>query len=217
MSAPVTFRVGDEHDAASLVRRFHYSARAAAAVQAVGTWHLPGGLFGDRGEAVAACAFSIPPTRWSENVLELSRLVRAEGVALPPLSGLIAATVRFLKQTKKADLLVSFADAQQRHHGGIYQAASWNYDGQRERAMDGLIIDGTFHAGRSCNSRWGTRSPVKLRLVLPHSVIEPHYDEGKHLYWKSVTKEGARMAERLGLKVAPYPKPDANRVKAAAQ
>ncbi len=205
--APVVFRVGDEHDAAQLVRQHHYSARPAAAAQVVGTWHQPGGLFGDRGEAVAACVFSIPPTRWSEDVLELSRLVRAAGVPLPPLSRLIAQTVRFVRQAKRGHLLVSFADATQGHHGGVYQAASWNYAGQRDRAMDGLIIDGHFHAGRSCNSRWGTRSPTRLRLVLPHSTIEPHYDEGKHLYWKAVSKTGAKMAERLELRCLPYPKP----------
>ena len=204
-----TFRAGDEHDAAALVRRFHYSARAAAAVQAVGTWHAPGGLFGDRGDCVAACVFSIPATRWSEEVLELSRLVRAEGVALPPLSGLIAQTVRFVRQAKRGHLLVSFADATQGHYGGIYQAASWIYAGQRESAMDGLLIDGTFYAGRSCNSRWGTRSPTKLRVVLTHSVIEPHFDEGKHLYWKAISKDGEQRAQRLGLARMPYPKPDA--------
>ena len=207
MIAQVVFRVGDEEDAGALVRSHHYSARAAGVPVAVGTWHLPGGLFGDRGEAVAACVFSIPPTRWSENVIELSRLVRAPHVSLPPLSGLIAQTVRFLRLRKIGDLLISFADATQGHHGGVYQAASWNYGGQRERAMDGLLIDGVFHAGRSCNSRWGTRSPVKLRLVLPHSTVEPHYDAGKHLYWKSVTKAGEMAADRLGLAKLNYPKP----------
>lgn len=211
---PVVFRVGDEEDAAHLVRKHHYSRRAAAAVQVVGTWSAPGGLFGDRGEPVAACVFSIPPTRWSEEVLELSRLVRAEGVPLPPLSGLIAQTVRFVRQSRRGHLLVSFADATHSHHGGIYQAASWNYAGQRDRAMDGLVIDGTFHAGRSCNSRWGTRSPSRLREVLPHSAIDAHYDEGKHLYWKAVTKEGDRAAKRLELQSLSYPKP--NRQQCAA-
>jgi len=201
-------RVGHVEEAERLVKRFHYSRRMPSNIQCVATWHREGGLFGDFGEAYAACIFSIPPTRWSEDLLELARLVRHPD-AQCSLTGLIASAAKFINRTKQADLLVSFADATQGHHGGIYQAASWNYDGQRDAVMDGLIVDGAFVSGRSCNSRWGTRSPEKLRGVLKHSVIEPHYDAGKHLYWKALSRSGAKKAERLGLKAMPYPKPGA--------
>ena len=90
------FRIGHVAEAAALVERFHYSARYPANVQVCGTWHDPGGLFGDYGPAVAACIFSIPPTRWSEDVLELSRLVRAPDAKVS-LTGLISATVNFIR------------------------------------------------------------------------------------------------------------------------
>ena len=201
------FHVGLLEQAESLVAKFHYSRRSPANVQCVGTWHADGGLFGDDGPPVAACFFSIPPTRWSEDVLELSRLVRDESVR-PQLTGLISLTVKWLAKTRTADLLVSFADATHGHHGGVYQAASWNYDGQRDRQMDGLIVDGVFIAGRSCNSSWGTRSPSKLRERFPDKSIEPHFDQGKHLYWRSLCKAGDKKAATLGLKRAFYPKPN---------
>jgi hypothetical protein len=201
------FRVGLVGEAADLVEAFHYSGRVPANLQCVGTWHADGGLFGDQGPAIAACLFSIPPTRWSENVLELSRLVRHPD-AIVPLTGLIAATVRFLAGQKTADLLVSFADATHGHHGGIYQAASWTYAGQRERRQDGLMIDGVFTPGRSCNSRWGTRSPTRLAERLPDHEIEPHWDDGKHLYWRALNKSGRAKAARLDLQSLPYPKPN---------
>lgn len=200
------FRVGLVAEASDLVERYHYSGRVPANLQCVGTWHRDGGLFGDQGEAIAACFFSIPPTRWSEDVLELSRLVRVPD-AVVSLTGLIAATVRFLARDS-ADLLVSFADATQGHHGGIYQAASWAYAGQRERNNDGILMDGVFLPGRSCNSKWGTRSPDKLRDRFPDHSIEPHYDEGKHLYWRALNKAGRQKAERLQLASLPYPKPN---------
>jgi hypothetical protein len=193
-------------EASELVERFHYSGRAPANVQCVGTWHADGGLFGDQGAAIAACFFSIPPTRWSEDVWELSRLVRRPDAAVS-LTGLIAATVRFLVRGDCPGLLVSFADATQGHHGGIYQAASWAYDGQRDRRMDGLMIDGSFMPGRSANSKFGTQSPVKLRERYPDRSIEPHYDEGKHLYWRALNRAGRAKAARLGLKTLSYPKP----------
>jgi len=197
------FHVGRYGEAVELVKRFHYSRRAPSNVQCVGTYHEDGGLFGDYGHAVAACFFSLPPTRWNEEVWELSRLVRDS--APRPLTALIAQTCRAAK-AKGADLLVSFADRTQGHHGGIYQAASWAYDGARERRMDGVIVDGRFVPGRSANAAWGTRSPEKLTQLL-RKPVAPHYDEGKHLYWRALTKEGNRRAKRLGLKSLPYPKP----------
>lgn len=208
------FHVGRTNEARDLVVEHHYSGRWPANVQCVGSWHEAGGLFGDAGPIIAACVFSVPPTRWSEAVLELSRLCRCPDVR-PPLSGLISATAQWIKRRRMADLLVSFADATQAHHGGIYQASSWAYDGQRERRMDGLTVDGEFVAGRSANSRWGTRSPARLQERLgEHHEIIPHYDDGKHLYWRALTPNGRRKAAALGLRREAYPKPDKERAAA---
>jgi len=190
-------------EAVALVKTYHYSRRSPGSVQFVGTLHMPGGLFGDFGEAIAACFFSSPPTRWSEEVLELTRLVRKDGVRVP-----LTLLIRLCVARLKADghnLLVSFADAQQGHHGGIYQAGGWNYHGQRDRACDGVIINGKFWPGRTCNANWGTRSPELLREKLKCDV-QPHYDIGKHLYWRSLGKRGDEAAKRLELKRNEYPK-----------
>jgi hypothetical protein len=202
----VYFAVNQKSMADALVEEFHYSHRPPANVQLVGTWHEPGGLFGDFGIPVAACFFSIPPTRWSEPVLELSRLVRRDDFN-GSLTGLISQTVNVLRRKKIVDLVVSFADSTFEHHGGIYQAASWFFSGKRESRMDGLLINGIFHAGRSLNSNYGTRSPSKLKQQLIHDDIEPHYDKGKYLYWKALTRRGIKQAERMNLSKLPYPKP----------
>lgn len=192
-----------------LVRDFHYSRRMPGNIQHCYVVREPGGLFGDRGNVLAAAIFSIPPTRWSENVIELTRLVRNPSCEMP-MSRLISFSCQWLKRAKWV-LAVSFADRTQGHHGGVYQAAGWFYDGCRDRAMDGVLIDGVFKPGRSCNSTWGTRSPDKLRELLPSRSIEPHYDEGKHLYWKPLTIAGRTMAKRLELRPNSYPKPNATR------
>ncbi len=190
-----------------LVRDHHYSRRMPSNIQHCYAVRESGGLFGDYGDnIVAACVFTFPPTRWSETVVELARLVRRDDYT-GQLSALVAFGCRHLRNNGHA-LAVSFADWTQGHHGGIYQAAGWNYDGQRERRMDGLIVDGEFVPGRSCNSTWGTRSPVRLRELMPSRSIEPHYDEGKHLYWNPLNVAGKTRAKRLGLKSNPYPKPN---------
>lgn len=187
-----------------LVRQFHYSKRPPAQQQVVVTWHeRDGGLFGDDGPAVAACYFSQPSARWSEPVLELTRLVRAPHCDIQ-LSGLISAACRLA--SKQIDLVISFADSTQKHHGGIYQACSWKYHGKRDRACDGVIIGGKFIPGRSCNALYGTRSPEKLAAKLGVEVT-PHFDEGKHLYWRALDVSGIKKAQRLKLESNPYPKP----------
>ncbi len=195
---------GRNAEAEALVKRFHYSRRVPSNVQLVVTWHEAGGLFGDLGECAAAVLFTVPATRWSEEVWELARLVRRDDIA-PSLTGLIATAARIA--ARSMDLLVSFADATHGHHGGIYQAASWQYDGQREASMDGCIIGGRFVPGRVCNHRFGTRSPE--RLAERGIIAEPHYDEGKHLYWRALSRSGKAKAARLKLQSNPYPKPDA--------
>jgi hypothetical protein len=201
-----TFHAGQMDEANPLVLQYHYSKRLPSNVQFVGTWHDPGGLFGDFGDAIAACYFSIPPTRWKEEVWELSRLVRRDDAQIS-LTGLISDCCHWIKKKGLIDLLVSFADSTQGHHGGIYQASSWNYAGKREPNCDGLIIDGIFRPGRSCNSIYGTRSLKRLKALRPTMQIEEHFDKGKFLYWKSLKKSGAEKAKAMGLLCLPYPKP----------
>lgn len=190
------FRTGRNEEACGMVMRFHYSRRIPSNVQMVGSLHLDGGLFGGDGAMVAAAFWSIPPTRWGEEVIELTRLVR--GNDRVPLTMLVSLCAKELKK-RGHDLLVSFADKTQGHEGFVYRASNWRYAGCRDSACDGVMIDGAFHPGRTCNSIFGTRSPDKLRAMFPHKAIEPHYDEGKHLYWLPLGRRGVDKAQRLGL------------------
>ena len=70
------FATGHTDEAKALVMAYHYSRRWPSVVQVVGSWHEDGGLFGDSGPMVAACVFGVPASRWSEPVMELTRLVR---------------------------------------------------------------------------------------------------------------------------------------------
>lgn len=198
------FWFGESDDAHELVERFHYSHSWPSAVQFIVSAHLPGGLFGNKGPCVAAAVFGIPGTRWSEDVLELSRLVRHDDYRVP-LTALIAAACRKIRRSEW-DLLISFADAQ-RHHGGVYQACGWNYHGMRKAAMEGVRIDGAFIPGRSANHRFGTRSPDKLRELGIDAVGV--WDEGKHLFWKALRPTGQEKATRLKLDARTYHKPKA--------
>jgi hypothetical protein len=205
----IHFTGADPDEVWPLVRDYHYSRRMPSNIQHCFAARKAGGLFGDTGEIVAAVVFSIPGTKWSEEVVELSRLVRHPHYG-GPLTSLLSFANGWMRR-KGWCLLVSFADWTHKHHGGIYQAGGWLYHGMRPSANDGLIIDGIFKAGRSCNHAFGTRSVKKLKVMRPDVKIEAHYDEGKHLYWKALTVAGKSKARRLGLRSLPYPKPNAAR------
>lgn len=188
----------DMREAHSLVEKYHYSHRAVKNSTLCGVLRREERI-------IAACFFYSPATRWSHPVLELCRLVREPSVATP-LTGLISFTANEAKLAG-FDLLVSFADATQDHHGGIYQAASWSYHGLRKPSCDGFLIDGVFVPRRSCNERYGTSSYSGLKALLPDAHIVRHLDAGKHLYWRALSKDGKKKATALKLKSEPYPKP----------
>lgn len=195
---------GQFEAAEELVKRYHYSHRLGSIAVYVATAHDSGGLFDDFGPARAALVFTNSPARWRGSLLELSRMVRARDAELR-LSELVAWALRQLRRQGHG-LVISFADATLGHHGGIYQACGWHYHGRRERTMDGLTINGKFFAGRQCNEIWGTRSPQRLRDLRPEWTIEPHWDEGKHLYWRALNSQGNELARQLGFVSTRYPK-----------
>lgn len=199
-----TFNPDNYSYAKQLVELFHYSHYVPTNIQYSMTL--------DRdGVPVAGILYSVPATRWSESVLELCRLVRDETFEPKPvLTQLISQSIKYIRRDKKFDLLISFADSTHSHHGGIYQAASWNYHILRKPSHDGFMISGKFIPRRTCNHRWGTSSRTKLIEILTEKGIScvPHFDKGKHLYWKSLDNNGERKAQRLGLTKSCYPKPD---------
>lgn len=181
----------------ALVEQHHYSARAVRNSSIAAAAY-------DSGVLVGVCLLFSPAARWSERVLELCRLVRS-----PASEASCTKLISIAAKAAKAQghhLLVSYADKREGHHGGVYQAASWKYHGVRARSPDGVKIDGVFTPRRSCNEVYGTSSTTKLRLLLPGRAIEDVVDEGKHLYWRALTKEGLRRAARLKLLAGPYPK-----------
>jgi len=157
----------------------------------------------DKNKVVGCCYFSnCTPGHWKQEVVELSRLVKKDHVKIN-LTQLISFGLSHLKRLG-FDLVISYADYSKNHHGGIYQAASWNFHGKRKENLNGFIIDGEFIHRRSAYLRYGTSS-IKLLDKIPKAI--PFYDDGKFLYWKALNKKGKKKAVLLKLECNPYPKP----------
>lgn len=186
-----------------LVKKHHYSGRMPSAVQ------LCYGISSDT-QLVACCIFSNATGRWEADLWELTRLVRLPDLDYP-MSALISKALGYIRQNKLTDLIVSFADSEEDHHGGIYQACSWLYSGRRNERLDGFNVDGKFLPARTANAVHGTSSVkglvAKLKKSGKAAEVTPHVDTGKHCYWKALTKDGMRKALAVGLRSVPYPKP----------
>lgn len=109
----------------ALIARYHYAGGAANTATAC---H---GLVNRDTRAVSGVAWWMPPTRdaasahWSnpEEVLALSRLVILPGVPTNAATFLLMRSVAALDERWKC--LVTYADTERGHTGGIYKAAGW--------------------------------------------------------------------------------------------
>ncbi len=136
----------------------------------------------------AVIVFSIPANQFIAKYLgfsevwELSRLWASDGHPPNLLTEAISASVAsFRRMFPKVEALVSYADPNAGHHGGVYRAASWIADGQSEegrayKAADGKIMARrAFHSGSSGMTKaeiekagfTETKTAGKIRFVKP--------------------------------------------------
>lgn len=85
------------------------------------------------------------------SVWELSRLWAPNGHEPNLLTQAISAAVGVIQNLERPDALVSYADPNQKHHGGVYRAASWLYHGRSEECR-GWIKNGQWVARRKFHS-----------------------------------------------------------------
>jgi len=128
-----------------------------------------------------------------------------------PVSRIVAVSLKMLKRySAKLRLVVSYADPEQSHHGGIYQAGNWIYAGLTEPA-DEYIVNGVRMHGRALRSTRSThrfgRIPAANVMQWAAKVLDPNIrsiaGSSKHRYLYPLDKE---MRKRIQPLAMPYPK-----------
>lgn len=120
------------------------------------------------GEAIVV--WSIPANKniakfvlgWAGRVWELSRLWAPDGHEANLLTQAISAAVGVIRRLEQPDALVSYADPNAGHNGGVYRAASWIYHGKSEEVRTYLAPDGQTTSRRAFHS--GNRSMRKAEI-----------------------------------------------------
>lgn len=107
------------------------------------------------------------------NVWELARLWAPDGHAPNLLTQAISHAVGWIRILEKPELLVSYADPNAGHQGGIYRAASWIYDGQSEEnrvyrdAAGQTVARRAFHSGAKSLKKSEIEALGYTQLKLP--------------------------------------------------
>ena len=191
-----------------LIRDFHYSKRMPSSISHCFAWRKSGGLFGDTGEPLAVIIYGYPVNRnWPQDAIELLRMARTNELD-KPLSGFISWSVKWLKANTNHPFILSYADTNQNHHGGIYQASGFSYvysskDGENIGFTDD---NGEYIHGRTCYSRFGSSALDHIKRLKPN--WKPVYAKPKNLYIRPLRQKLPTILRKMDWKELPYPKPD---------
>jgi len=117
------------------------------------------------------------------------------------VSRIASLSIKFLRKSNaKLRLIVSFADQSQGHHGGIYQAGNWIYNGQGSPAKF-YMIRGKLTHPRSIGAKGLVQNIEGARQIDPNATVVDV--PGKHRYLMPLDAE---MRERILPMAKPYPK-----------
>lgn len=141
------------------------------------------------------------------NMLELNRLVSADNLPKNALSYFVS---KILKKLPIPAAVVSYADANNGHHGYIYQATNWIYNGKIKKDGHPIIFfDGEQVHPRTMYSKYGTSSIKKLKNRF-EDRIETKKKKRKFKYYYLLGTKGQqkKMKKELNIKEKEYPKGD---------
>jgi len=133
--------------------------------------------------------------------VELSRIALTNHVT--PVSRIVKIAIKFLLlKSPGIKLIVSFADSEQGHRGGIYQAGNWIYSGKTKTTKQYLLNGKKLHS-RQVSITGRRKQFGVVRAVYRPDQLTVKVCEGKHRYLMPLTKE---MREKIKHISKPYPK-----------
>lgn len=123
-----------------------------------------------------------------ENGCELTRVALAKHSS--PVSRIVKISLMLLKKAcPGVRLVVSFADPEEGHHGGIYQAGNWIYTGTSSETIE-YYVNGKWTHTRGAFYKKTSKTPARKR-------------PGKHRYLMPLCSEISSRIASLAIK---YPR-----------
>lgn len=140
--------------------------------------------------------------------LELTQVCELTRIAMTthqtPVSQVIARAIKALKKHNEGlRLIVSFADTEEHHHGGIYQASNWTYAGLTSGYDKFRDKNGRVWHPRQVSSTGYKKQYGESRRVPKIAECDRVSVGGKHRYLYPLDRAMRRQIEPLA---QPYPK-----------
>ena len=229
-TSKVSLRIVSKPIARKFVEKNHYSGRLSSCRYPIGIFYQgdnPHKFFDELEEKlVGVIAYGFPIGRRvlgsifkeelqldTKNILELTRLCIYDGYGKNIESYVISQSFKWLrKNASDIKVLISYADPEQKHNGGIYQATNWLYQGCGEIQMAPtfslkLEENGEWIHSRTVYSMYGSSNPKHLENQIGHTFwLKKEAEKHRYLYFLGNKKEMKLFMSVLKHPLLPYPK-----------
>ncbi len=183
------------------VENWHYSGSMPSASIKIGAWEngkfIGVVIFGRGAASEIGSPYGLP----QDQICELVRIALRGHET--PTSRILAIALRMLNSSNPGlRMVVSFADTEQGHHGGIYQANGWVFEGSKE--YHAYRVNGAVTHPKTLHSRYGKGGqsiPWLRENVDPQA--ERVSGAKKHKYLMPLDAE---MRKQIAPLAKPYPK-----------
>lgn len=149
---------------------------------------------------------------WSENVIELNRLVINDECPKNTASYFIS---KCLKMLPKPKIVVSYADTGQDHVGKVYQACNFIYTGLSSKFIDPKV-KGLEHQHHATYANGMTNKELKLKYG-NRLYFEERSRKHRYIYFLGSKTEINKMMSDFNYPIKPYPKGKSKRYDASYQ
>lgn len=217
-----------------MIEKNHYSHKWTSCKHALGIFHTentPNAFFEGVNEKLIGCIIygspvgreavsSISDNIKTNEVLELTRLWIADNYGKNIESYSISQSFRWLKANDaNIKVLISYADPEYGHSGGIYRATNWKYQGRGKLTSDHTVDykdKGNYSIRLTENGKWihsrtvgvmyGSRALANLKKEIGHTFwkkLEP--TKHRYIYFLCNKKEKKRLLKTMKMPILPYP------------
>ncbi len=229
-TSKVFLRIIPKSLAKSIIEKNHYSHKLSSCRYALGIFYQTGKehkFFDEPEEKLVGCiTYGFPIGRrvlgsifkedlelTTKNILELTRLFIHDGYGKNIESHVISKSFKWLKKNAKdIKVLISYADPEQNHAGGIYQATNWLYQGCGDIQMAPTFSlkveeEGDWIHSRTVYSVYGSSNVEHLKKQIGHTFwLKKEAEKHRYLYFLGNKKENKLFMITLKHPLLPYPK-----------
>ena len=229
-TSKVSLRLIPKPLARTFIEKNHYSGRLSSCRYPIGIFYQSNKehrFFDEKEEKlIGTIAYGFPIGRrvlgsifkgdlelTTKNILELTRLVIYDGYGKNIESYVISQSFKWLKENATdVKVLVSYADPEQKHAGGIYQATNWLYQGCGAIQMAPtfslrLSEDEEWIHSRTVYSLYGSSNVEHLKRRIGHTFwLKKEAEKHRYLYFLGSRKEKKLFIINLKHPQLPYPK-----------